>query len=221
MYRSWKYLVVKNEQDLKNRERLQRLARHRGFPGFLMIFVFAACALISLGLAGFFLQMAYSHQLPMWSSVGSALAMLLLAGTFVFGSRVFLRERRLDVLRKFLRHPESGCFVVGKLTSFSYVAGDSRKLSRYFVEGEAEGPQGQALFVGEFFDADIWPFTTEEGDRQIQKDDDWYDLKGKRRTLPVPAYFVCEAKDPKVGVMVGIDQALLNDALKRSDMKTV
>ncbi|WP_235046281.1 hypothetical protein [Bdellovibrio bacteriovorus] len=206
---------------MKNWARLQRLARHRGLPGFLMVVVFAACALISLGLAGFFGMMAYSHQLPMWSSVGSALAMLLLAGTFVFGSRVFLRERQMDVLRKFLRHPDSGSFVVGKLTSFNYVAGDSRKLSRYFVEGEAEGPQGQTLFVGEFFDADIWPFTTEEGDRQIQKDDDWYDLKGKRRTLPIPAYFICETNDPKIGVLVGIDQALLNDALKRSEMKTV
>lgn len=221
MYRTWKYLVVKNEQDLKNRVRLKKLARHRGLPGFVMIFVFSTCALISLGLAGFFAAMAYTHKLPMWSSVVSALAMLLLTGAFVFGARVFLRERQMDVLRKILRHPDRGSFVTGKLTSFNYVAGDSRKFSRYFVEGEAEGPEGQPLFVGEFFDADIWPFTTEEDDRQIQKGDDWYDLKGKRRTLPVPAYFICEAKDPKIGVLVGIDQSLLNDALKRSEKKTV
>lgn len=221
MYRTWKYLAVKNEQDLQSRDRLLKLARHRGLPGFLMIFVFGACALISLGLAGFFAMMVQSGGLPMWSSVGSALAMVLLAGTFVFGARVFLRERRLDVLRKILRDPESGSFVVGQLTSFNYVAGDSHKFSRYFVEGQAEGPAGQTLFVGEFFDARIWPFTTEEGDRQIQKGDDWYDLKGKRRTLPVPAYFICEKKDPKIAVMVGIDQTLLNEALKRSEMKTI
>ncbi|MNY42751.1 hypothetical protein D3C86_1776690 [compost metagenome] len=86
------------------------------------------------------------------------------------------------------------------------------------VEGKAVAKSGQELLALEQFSPRIWPFTTAEADAQLQKDDDWYDLKGKRLRLPVKAYFIFEKKDPTIAVLVGIDEDLIKRALKNSDM---
>lgn len=219
MYKTWKYLAVKNEQELKDSMRLQKLALHRGTPGWLLIGVFSLCALASILICGFFIFLVQRDEMHWWAGYGSALMMLLMAAAFVFAARVFHRARETDILRNFLLHPQEYVFTKGILKEFSYVAGDNRKMSRYHVQGEAQGPGGESLFVSEFFDSYIWPFTTQEQDRQIRKGDDWYDLKGKRATLPISAYFLYPRKNPQVAILVGIDHDLISEALKRSKMK--
>ncbi|UXR65495.1 hypothetical protein EZJ49_04410 [Bdellovibrio bacteriovorus] len=198
---------------------MQKLARHRGTPGWLLIGVFSVCALASLLVSGFFIYLVRKDEMPLWSGSGSAVMMLIMAAAFVFAARVFHRARKTDVLRNFLLHPEDFVFVPGTLKDFSYVAGDNRKLSRYHVQGEAQGPGGESLFVSEFFDSYIWPFTTKAQDQQLRKGDDWYDMKGKRATLPVPAHFLCPAMNPEIAILVGIDHDLISEALKRNRMK--
>lgn len=219
MHKTWKYLAVKNEQELKDYLRLQKLALHRGTPGWIMIWFFSVCALICVVGGAFFVSLVQEGGLHWWSGYGSALMMLLLAAVFVFAARVFHRARKSDILRGYLLHPNDYAFIKGTLKEFSYMTGDNRSMSRYHVQGEAEGPGRVTLFVSEFFDSSIWPFTTPEQDRQILEGDDWYDLKGKRATLPISAYFLCRKNNPKVAILVGVDHDVIVEALKRSKMK--
>lgn len=218
MYTSWKHLLVKNDLALRDIKRLKKLPAARGTVSILVILGFALGALISLGLTVFFVELGINGDLEPLKAYGSALAMLALAASFVLAVKLFWQDRNLDLVRNYLLRPLDFEFIEGTLHSASYSPGNNRRNGRMIVEGKATTKSGQELLAIEQFSPRIWPFTTAEADAQLQKDDDWYDLKGKRLTLPVKVYFIYEKKDPTLAVLVGIDEDLIKRALKNADM---
>lgn len=219
MHRSWKYLTVKNEEELVDLKRLRRLSRHRGIPGMASVIAFAVLALACLLMGAFFSIFSFRTEMSRESSLGTGLMLLLMSGVFLFAARLFYREWRQDLLRDYLLHPEEYEIVRGLLSSFSFVVGDRQKLSRFHVEGEVVTSAGTRVPALEFFAAEIWPFTTVEADSQLTPDDDWYELKGQRDALPIPAYFICTRVNPRRAALVGVDYDLIAGSLRKSRLK--
>ena len=97
-------------------------------------------------------------------------------------------------------------FVKGELEDCHYLSRKNRRQDVIIVEGFALGPEGKRLVVREEFSPQIWNFTTPQAERSLQKGSDWYDMKGKRRLLPVPAHFLCNKSNPDLACLIGIDK---------------
>jgi hypothetical protein len=145
-----------------------------------------------------------------WSFVLSGLAILVMSAGFFSGAWLFRKEQNLNPLRGFLKNPEEFAFIKGALEDCHYFSGQSRHQDVIIVEGSAQGPQGEQLIVREEFSPRIWNFTTPQAERSLQKGSDWYDMKGKRRLLPVPAYFICRKTHPSQACLIGIDKEYLS-----------
>ncbi|WP_374078953.1 hypothetical protein [Bdellovibrio bacteriovorus] len=198
--------------------RLKKIPGARGSINLFVVFAFFMCALISFGLAFFFVYLGVTTNMGFWEGFGGALAMFVLGALFVWATKMFKMERDIDMARRYLLKPDDYDFVEGTLESASYGRGESRGSSRMIVVGKAISKSGKELPVLEMFSTSIWPFTTREADEQLQEGDDWYDLKGKRPYLPVKAYFLCEKKDPTTAILIGIDEHFIKQALKNAEM---
>ncbi|MDG0815204.1 hypothetical protein [Bdellovibrio svalbardensis] len=146
----------------------------------------------------------------------SSIIMIVMAALCFFAASLFLKERNLDPLRNFLRNPDDFEFVKGEIVSATYNANENRRNSRMLIEGVGKTLSGEPLLFFESFAPDIWPFLNEGENERLKPGDDQYDLKGKKRTLPVPIYVIYQKRSNlqsnSVGVaaaLVGIDKDLI------------
>ncbi len=220
MYTSWKALAINNESELQSPSRLKKVLWAKEGMLLLVIIMFVLASLLSLFLGGFFFYLSVTHYLEWGAGLGTTLVMIVMSLLFAVGSRLFHRERKMDLIRNYLLRPQDFEFVPGTLDSFSYSydSGGGAHRGRILVKGQARDSLGNELLVLEQFSSRVWPFTTEEMDRQIQEGDDWYDLKGKRPFMPVKAYFLYEKKNPRVAALVAIDKHFIERALKSAEM---
>lgn len=210
MYRSWQHLIIHNETGLQDPGRIRKLSRADGRVGWIAIFGFIFAGFISVFLAIFLMYQGLQLQDRQWSFVLSGLAILVMSAGFFAGAWLFRKEQNLNPLRGFLKNPEEFAFIKGELEDCHYFSGQSRRQDVIIVEGYALGPHGEQLIVREEFSPRIWNFTTPQAERSLQKGSDWYDMKGKRRLLPVPAYFICRKMHPSEACLIGIDKEYLS-----------
>lgn len=206
MHRSWQHLIIQNETGLQDPARIRKLSRADGRIGWIAFMGFIAAGLVSVLLAIFLIYQSFQFEEKFLSLLLSALFMLVIAGAFLIGAKLFLQEMNLNPLRNFLKTPEDYLFVTGELQDCHYLSGESRRQDVIIVEGFAVGPEGKPLAVREEFSPRIWNFTTPQAERSLQKGSDWYDMKGKRRLLPVPAHFICNKSSPNVACLIAIDK---------------
>lgn len=210
MYRSWQHLIIHNETGLQDPRRIRKLSRTDGRVGWIAVFGFVAAGLISVFLAMFLIYQGFQLEEKQLSFLLSGLAVLALSGSLFVGAWFFRKEMDLNPLRGFLKKPEDFVFIKGELEDCHYLSGQSRRQDVIIVEGHALGPQGERLNVREEFSPQIWNFTTPQAERSLQKGSDWYDMKGKRRLLPVPAYFICNKSRPVYASLIGVDKEYLS-----------
>lgn len=211
MYTSWQHLIIHNETELHDKHRIHKLVRASGAIGYIGLAAFAIAGIASLIFAGFFIYQGVQYQSYQISMFAASVVMIALAALFFVGTKMFFLEIRMNPLRNYIQHPDDFEFVRGTLESSTYVSGQSRRQDHYVVVGKAHSRKGADLFVQEQFSTRIWNFTTSNAEKSLKKGDDWYDQKGQRRTLPVPAYFICEKNDPQVAALVGIDAEYVSD----------
>ncbi|WP_415062535.1 hypothetical protein [Bdellovibrio sp.] len=220
MYTSWKALAVNNESEIQSSSRLKKVLWAKDGMLLPVIIMFMLASLLSLFLGGFFFYLSVTHYLGWGAGLGTTLVMIVMAILFAVGARLFHRERKMDLIRNYLLRPQDFEFVTGTLESFSYSydSGGGVHRGRILVKGMARDSLGNELLALEQFSSRVWPFTTGELDQQIQEGDDWYSLKGKRQTLPIKAYFLCEKRNPRVAALVGIDKHFIEKALKSAEI---
>lgn len=218
MHTTWKHLAIQSDSELKDLKRLKKIhsARTRGF--LIATIGFALGSVVSFALGAWFLFMTVQGLFSWAQGIGVAVAMFLLDACFIFGVRMFLKERQLDLLRSYFLKPENFVFVEGEITSGSYSSGGGGKRSsaKMIVEGIVKY-EGKELYSVDHISPYIWPFTSRDEDAQIQEGDDWYDLKGKRVYLPVKAMFLVEKMNPTYAALIAIDKGLIKDAVKRAE----
>lgn len=206
MHRSWQHLIIQNETGLQDPARIRKLSRADGRVGWIAFMGFMAAGLVSVLLAIFLIYQSFQFQEKFLSLLLSGLFILIIGGAFFIGAKIFLQEMNLNPLRNFLKNPENYLFVTGELQDCHYLSGQTRRQDVIIVEGFAIGPEGKRLAVREEFSPQIWNFTTPQAERSLQKGSDWYDMKGKRRLLPVPAHFICNKFGPNVACLIAIDK---------------
>ncbi|WP_413289172.1 hypothetical protein [Bdellovibrio sp. HCB337] len=205
MYTSWQHLIVHNETELHDKRRIKKLIRASGTIGYFGVLAFAVAGIASLIFAGFFIFQGVEYQSYKVSMFAASVVMIALASLFFVGTRMFLQEVKINPLRNFAQNPNDFEFVEGTLESSTYVPGQSRRQDHMVVVGKAYSSTGAELYVREQFSTRIWNFINNGAEESLKKGDDWYDQKGKRKTLPVPAYFIYPKRDPTVAALVGID----------------
>ena len=186
MYTSWKHLLIHDESDIRDPIRLYKLINASGRIGYFAVAGFAVAGLASLVGALFFIYLAfhndYREQRLSFLAIFSVLTAL--SAIFYVGTKVFIKEIKLNPFRLYTLNPENFEFVTGELTSSHYIAHENRRQGRYHVNGTAATKDGQPLFVLEVFSHSIW---------------------GKRPKLPIPAHFMYDKNDPRVATLIGID----------------
>jgi hypothetical protein len=210
MYHSWQHLIIQNENGLQDPGRIRKLSRSDGRVGWMSIVSFVLAGLISVLVAILLFYQALESQEKQMSFILSGIAMIVLAGAFGVGAWLFQKEISTNLLRGFLKTPDEFIFVQGQLEDCHYHAGEKRRHDRIIVEGSATGPFGERLLIYEEFSPEIWNFTTPEAEKDLQKSSDWYDKKGLRRLLPVPAYFICKKHRPSTATLVAINQEYIS-----------
>lgn len=219
MHTTWKHLAIQNENELKDLKRLKKIHSARTRGSLIAMIGFALGAVVSFALGGWFLLLTFQEGLFLWyQGIGVATVMFLLSACFIFGVRMFLKERQLDILRNYFLNPVSFVFVEGEITSGSYSSGGSgNRASAKMIAKGVVNFESKKFHSIDFFSPDIWPFTTPDEDAQIQEGDDWYDLKGKRVYLPVKAMFLINKSNPTHAVLIAIDKGLIDDAVNRME----
>lgn len=205
MYRTWQHLIIQNETGLQDPARIKRLSRASGHVGWLAVGGFFIAGIVAVFLAIFLFSVSFQFEDKRWSLLLSALVLLAMSGASFVSAWLFRKEMNLSPLRGFLKTPAEFTFVKGHLEDCHYVSGEKRHLDAIVVEGRALGPNGEVLLVREEFSPDIWNFTTPEAEASLQKGSDWFDKKGQRRLLPIPAYFICKKNRPVQARLVAID----------------
>jgi len=212
MYRTWQHLIIQNETGLQDPVRLKKLLRSSGSVGLSAIVGFFTAGALSVLIAIFLFNEAFRLEEKQLSLILSGVAILVLSISFFVGSWLFWKERNLNLLRNFLRSPGDFIFIQGRLEDCHYLPGEKRSSDRIIVEGHAKGPSGDDIIVREEFSPRIWNFTTPDAEESLKKGSDWYDKKGKRRLLPVPAYFICNKHRPAWAQLVAINhEYILSD----------
>lgn len=206
MYRSWKTLLIDNEVDLRSNERIHKLLWARNSIALILaISGFFLGAIVCIGIAFLLIKVAHAY---LWSFF-----MLVMSALFFWVARQFLHERNMDPLRNYLRDPENFEFIKGELVSATYQYDDKRRNSRMMVKGQSQTPEGMPLVFFEYFDPSIWPFIEKGAEANLRPGDDWFELKGQRKTLPIKVY-VLYHKHKQHAALVGVDRELLNAAIK-------
>lgn len=207
MYRSWKTLLIDNENDLRSSERIRKLQWARN--SIALIFVIIGFTLAGIACIGIAFLLIKAAQAYLWS-----LFMLLMSAVFFWGANQFLKERKIDPIRNYLRNPQNFEFIKGELVSATYQYNDNnRRNSRMMVEGQAKTSDGVSLLFYEDFDPSIWPFVEKGAEKHLKAGDDWFELKGLRKTLPIQVYVLYQ-KHEQHAVLIGIDREFLNAAMK-------
>lgn len=209
MYRSWQHLIIQNETGLQDRARIKKLNHTNGSIGAIAIIGFLVAAVISLVFSGFLVSESFDFVDKPISLALSGVVMLLVGCAFLVGAWLFWKERNMSPLQGFLKNPKDFVFVKGLLEDCYYISGDKRQLDRIIVEGYALSPDGQQIEVREEFAPSIWNFTTPEAESGLKQASDWYEKKGQRRLLPVPAYFICQRSRPTFARLVAIDREVV------------
>lgn len=171
----------------------------------LAVVGFSFAGIASLSLAAILIEAIDSY---FWAILISAIGAVLFWGANLFG-----KERKIDPFRNFLTNPEHFEFVEGQLVSASYSYNGNSRNSRMIVKGEAKTKEEAPLLFFEFFDPNIWPFVEAGEEDNLTPGDDWYELRGQRKTLPVPIYVLYHKKTNQAS-MVGIDHHVLSSATK-------
>lgn len=205
MYKSWKYLTVRSEMELRDPARLKKLLSARGneLNG---VIGFGLASVISFGLSIFLFWVAYTAPMNKIEPAIGAIVVLLLAMIFLFFARMFLKEMQLNPVRQFLKEPAGLEFIKGEITAAHYQSSNGKR-GKMIAEIKGKNSEGKEVLAIEFFDPSAWPFTTREADESLQEGDDWYDMKGKRGYLPVPVYILSGKES--ASALVGIDQSVL------------
>lgn len=206
MYTSWQHLIIQNETELHDAHRIQKLIHDSGAVGTVGIITFAAAGIASLMFAGFFIYQGVQYHSYQISMFAASLVMIALATLFFVGTNMFLQEIKINPLRNYAQKPDDFEFIKGTLESYTFVSGERRRQNHVVVVGKARSSKGVELLAQEQFSTKIWNFTNKENEESLKEGDDWYDQKGKRMRLPVPAYFLCAKKNPHTAALVGIDK---------------
>ena len=209
MYSSWQHLIIKNETQLQDIKRIRKLIWSSGTVGWLGVIGFALAGIASLLFAGSFIYIGMSTETYNLTMFAVAVLMTALAALFFVGTNYFTQEIKINLIRNFVKNPQAFDFIEGTLVSAGYVSNGSKRQNHYVVVGKAISKEGVELLAQEQFASRIWHFTTREDDEQLKEGDDWFDLKGKRPYLPIPAYFICLKKDPKFAALVAVDEKYL------------
>jgi len=206
MYRSWQHLIIQNETELQDPDRIRKLIRNDGRVGWVAVIGFFAAGLISLLLAIFLFYQGFELEEKQLSLLLSGAAMIVLSIAFFVGAKLFRQEMNLNPLRNYLKIPGNYQFLKGELENCYYLPGQSRRQDTIVVEGTALDSQGRVFQAREEFSPQIWNFTTPEAERSLQKGSDWYEMKDRRRLLPVPAYFLCNKNRSGLACLIAIDK---------------
>src|SRR5437868_2621517 len=111
MYRSWQHLIIKNEADLRNPQRIRKLLRGSSSLNWFAIIGFAFGGVLSLFLAAFLFYETFAFELNRISMMISSLIMAAIAIMFFIGAKVFAQEMHVNLLRSYLHKPEDFDFI--------------------------------------------------------------------------------------------------------------
>lgn len=210
MHRTWQHLIIQNETGLQDPGRIKKLSRASSAVGWTAVIGFFLAGVVSIFVGGFLFYVASTVQEKQLTLVLSGIAMSALSIAFFVGARLFKKEMNLSPIRGFLKSPQNFIFIKGQLEDCYYLPGQKRSGDTIVVEGRAQGPNGEEILVQERFSPRIWNFTTPQAEESLQKGSDWYDKKGQRRLLPVPAYFICQKHRPVFAQLVAIDREFVS-----------
>lgn len=200
MYRSWDNLSIQNESELKDHKRLKKLLNTGDW---LAVLGFNLAGFVSVSTGFFMVGVAMEKEPGRLQLLGGAAAILILGFLFFYFAQVLIKEVRLHPIRQYLKDPAGFEFIRGEIVD-SHFTPASKGKGR--IVAQIKGENGLVGF--EHFHPSIWSFTTVEAEASLKEGDDWYDMKGKRRLLPVPVYILHKKGLP--GVMVGIEQNLIS-----------
>lgn len=169
---------------------------------------FAIAGIISVIVAIFMLWLAITVPNERLSFAAAGILMCFLAIGFFIAVRLFRQEIALNPIRQYLKDPSGFEFIQGEMVSGDYSSGGSKGGRKIIVQIQGKDSSGKELLAIEFFSPSAWPFTTQDAEDSLQEGDDWYDMKGKRRILPVKVHLLHHPKFTTA--LVGIDKNLLN-----------
>lgn len=218
MYTSWKHLILKNEHELKDRARLKRLYRSQALPMYFVIGGFSlggvTCIFASFPLFAMSIQANGFHL----GLLIGGLFVLIFSLVFFGAGWMFKKNLDMDLLRNYFRDPEKFEFIKGKLTSAHFSSTGEKASIRMMVKGEGVY-NGKKILVSEDFRPSIWPFTDIESEESLRPGDDWYDMKGKRKVLPVDVHILVDVAGSSYGKLIGIDAGEILSALGAAEIK--
>ncbi|WP_408097500.1 hypothetical protein ACJVC5_00915 [Peredibacter sp. HCB2-198] len=169
----------------------------------LAILGFNLAGFVSVSTGLFMVGTAMEKEPGRMQLLGGAAVILILGLLFFYFSQLLIKETRLHPIRQYLKDPTGFEFIRGEIVESHYIpTGKGR------IVAQIKGDNG--LVGVEHFHPSIWAFTTAEAEASLKEGDDWYDMKGKRRLLPVPVYILHKKGLP--GVMVGIEQNLIKSS---------
>lgn len=191
MYRSFEDLSIRDEAHLRDPQRVRSLNRKRNFGTWIAVALLAPAGLacLALGAAGVYLKLMVASAPPQagWVLMGVGfffgLMMLVMA-------RAFYREAAGCALAGYLKAPQRYDFKKGSITGAVYHYNGDRGSAKMLVKGV----YGESGLFYEEFDARVWSAAVADRGEGggLKPGDDWYSEKGKRVSLPLEVWVVCE-----------------------------
>jgi hypothetical protein len=206
MYKSFKLLSIADDHQLRDPARIRRLYWHDNFG---LQVAAACCGLLGLGLLGgagwalycFLFLGNYMPPFAFWPIFLSCAVMGLIAGWM---SKMFYKELSLSPLGAYVKDQAACEFVLGAITSATYLSDGKRSSARMLLKGRFGG---NGIFMADFSPSAWSAAVAERGEESLKPGDDRYDQKGKRARLPIPAWVLFRRDSPGWGALAGIPAA--------------
>lgn len=213
MYTTWKHLLYSDDLNLRDLHRVQKVHRSRRHVPLFAILGFLLGGFISLSFTWLLVIAAIDMN---FLGVGVFIGgfMCILTGTScLWAAWQFWKERKIDPILGYLKHPENYDFAKADIVEANYQSGNSKGLCRMLVKGQGRTANGKSILFFETFSSRIWKFIDPKSEKNLKKDDDWYDQKGQRPHLPIHVMAIYDIRDPRKSALVGVQKDYLTDFL--------